>query len=138
VEAPSAIWDVDPYAYTLEALEVIFEVSGRLRRTLPGGRSDTLLTKTMVGVFGCVAAFDRFFRTGLHVSGFGRKSLATIMAFNAAHSDVIARYRVSTLGFTPGEETGRRYTRAKVIRHGVLHRRCLARGGFLSNGVVVG
>ena len=37
---------------------------------LPGGHSDTLVTKTMLGVFGCVPAFDSYFRRGIGTSGF--------------------------------------------------------------------
>jgi hypothetical protein len=115
VAAPVVIWDIDADAYTSEAMDVIFEVRNLLRRSLPGGRSDTLVTKTMLGVFGCVPAFDRFFRIGLSVPGFGRRSLASIMSFYERHSDLIERYRVSTLDFTTGEKTERCYTRAKVI-----------------------
>ena len=110
VAAPAEVWEIDADAYTAEAVDIILEVSAELRRSLPGGQSDTLVSKAMLGVFGCVPAFDRFFRLGFGVSSFGRKSLRTIGSFYAANSEVIERYRVPTLDFGTGEESDRRYT----------------------------
>jgi hypothetical protein len=115
VAASAEVWKIDADAYTAEAIDVLLEVSGELRRSLPGGQSDTLVTKTMLGVFGCVPAFDRFFTVGLGVSTFGRKSLNTIASFYAANAELIESYRVPTLDFRTGGEGDGRYTRAKVI-----------------------
>ncbi len=114
VAAPAQVWEIDAHAYTEDAIDVLLEVRRELQRTLPGGASPVLVTKTMLGVFGCVPAFDRYFSAGLGV-GFGRGSLDLIGRFYEAHAGLIERYRVSTLDFSTGEATDRIYTRAKVI-----------------------
>lgn len=81
--------------------------------------SDTLVTKIMLGVFGNIPAFDSNFTYGCRVAGisatFGEKSLEQISRFYRQNADVIEKYRVPTLDFITGEQTSRRYTRAKVI-----------------------
>lgn len=115
VNAPAPVWDIDAGDYGTSIQALLFDVSRELREALPGGQSATLVTKTMLGVFGCVPAFDRFFRTGFGASTFGPKALHAIEAYYRANADVIDRYRVDTLDFATGEPTSRRYTAAKVI-----------------------
>jgi hypothetical protein len=62
-----------------------------------------------------VPAFDRFFKTGLGVATFGKKSLKKVGHFYSDNAAAIERARVATLEFSSGKPTGRRYTRAKVI-----------------------
>ena len=49
-------------------------------------KTDTLVTKVLLGVFGCTPAFDRYFRNGVKHFGicsadFGRKSLGDLYLF---------------------------------------------------------
>jgi hypothetical protein len=113
--APDAIWDVDADDYGADVQALVFEVASDLRRVLPGGQSSTLVTKTMLGVFGCVPAFDRFFRLGFEVSTFGPKALRAIDDYYRTHAETINRHRVATLDFATGESTGLSYTASKVI-----------------------
>lgn len=115
VAAPDAIWDVDVHDYSPDVQTLVFDVARTLRHTLPGGQSQTLVTKTMLGVFGCVPAFDRFFRVGFGASTFGPKALAAIEAYYRANAESLDRYRVPTLDFATGAPTGKTYTGAKVI-----------------------
>lgn len=69
----------------------------------------------MLGVFGCVPAYDRFFRGGFGAATFGPKSLRNIESYYRANADAIERHQVPTLDFTTGASTQRRYTKAKVI-----------------------
>ena len=69
----------------------------------------------MLGIFGCVPAFDTYFRAGFDAQTLGRKSLRRIAAFYRARQDVIDRYRVPTIDFLSGESTDLTYTAAKVI-----------------------
>jgi hypothetical protein len=69
----------------------------------------------MLGAFGCVPAFDRFFRVGFGTSRFGPKALAGIERFYQVNAETIDRHRVATLDFATGEPTSRTYTAAKVI-----------------------
>ncbi len=115
VAAPTAVWSADADDYRPEVQAVLIGVAHALRAVLPGGQSQTLVTKTMLGVFGCVPAFDRFFRIGFGASTFGAKSLTAIGAFYHANAAAIERCRVPTLDFATGGDTRRSYTRAKVI-----------------------
>jgi hypothetical protein len=113
--ASAAIWDVDADDYGPDVQTLLFDVAGDLRRALPGGQSQTLVTKTMLGVFGCVPAFDRFFRVGFGAAKFGPKALRAIEAYYRANAEAIDRHRVATLNFATGTPTERTYTAAKVI-----------------------
>ena len=77
--------------------------------------SDILVTKVMLGVFGCVPAFDIYFKKGFGVSGFSRGSLRRVGDFYRANAATIDRLRQPTLDFTTGQPTARLYTRAKVV-----------------------
>ena len=120
-EAPKEIWDADVDGYDDDSIALILEVRDRLRVALPGERpTDTLVSKTMLGVFGCVPAFDRFFRIGtarhgLRAQYLDSRSLQAIGSFFADHREVIDRHREATLDVVTGAESEHRYTRAKVV-----------------------
>lgn len=113
--APPELWDVDADDYGTDAQQLLFEAERQLRHALPGGQSQTLVTKTMLGAFGCVPAFDRFFRVGFKTSRFGPKALTGIERYYRENAETIDRNRVATLDFATGEPTSHRYTAAKVI-----------------------
>jgi hypothetical protein len=119
--APREVWASDINHYTDDVCAALIDVGHRLRAAFPEGASDTLVTKVMLGVFGCVPAFDTYFRTGFRaatgfrVSGLNRPALQRISSFYEENAEVIERYRVPTLDFDTGSETTRRYSRAKVI-----------------------
>ncbi len=52
--APREVWTADVDGYNPAVRAAITDVNSQLRRALPGGVSTTLVTKTMLGVFGCV------------------------------------------------------------------------------------
>lgn len=114
-QSPAEIWNIDAHHYGDDACGVLFDVGRRIRAAFPEGASDILVTKIMLGVFGCVPAFDTYFKKGFGVWTFGRKSLDRVARFYAENADVIDRHRVATIDFATGEATERRYTRAKVI-----------------------
>ncbi len=112
---PETVWAADANDYSGRGRTSLLEASNRLRRAHPGGMTDTLVTKVMLGVFGCVPAFDTNFKTGAHLGGFGHSSLEWIGCFYRQNAAVIERHRVPTIDFDTGLPTTRRYTRAKVI-----------------------
>lgn len=112
---PPEIWSVDANAYSPEARALILDVAGRIRAAFPERASETLVTKIMLGVFGCVPAFDRNFRLGFGPVSIRDQDLARIGRFYEDHADEIERSRVPTLDFDSGSPTDRLYTRAKVI-----------------------
>ena len=79
--------------------------------------TDTLITKIMLGVFGNVPAFDKFFRKGMNMYNFGPKSLRGLAKFYRKHQTMIDCYQkqLVTLNFATGQNTKRFYTKAKVI-----------------------
>jgi hypothetical protein len=94
---------------------LILEVADRLRQSVPERMTDTLVTKIMLGVYGCVPSWDTNFKRGFGVSTFGARALARVGDFYAQHAAEVDRWRVATLDFEVGRPTSRRYTRAKVI-----------------------
>jgi hypothetical protein len=114
-DAPAKIWEMDAHLYGDGSCPIVFETARQIEAALPDGASDILVTKVMLGTFGCVPAFDTYFKKGFGVSTFGRKALKKVGEFYAANSKLVERNRVQTLEFDSGATTKRRYTRAKVI-----------------------
>ena len=112
---PESIWTVDADDYSGDAASLVLDVARRLRTVLPIGATDTLVTKIMLGVFGCVPAFDTNFRTGSGLWTFGADALRRIMSFYEANATLIDAHGIPTLDFGTGESTGRLYSRAKVV-----------------------
>jgi hypothetical protein len=81
--------------------------------TIPA--SDILITKTMLGVFGCVPAFDYYFRTGFGCSTFCANALMRIGTFYREHQAAIDAAAVFTLDLDSGLDTKRRYPKSKII-----------------------
>lgn len=113
--SPRAVWEADADDYSPPVRAALVEVYRQLGAALPGGRSQTLITKTMLGVFGCVPAYDRYFREGFATATFGPKSLAGIETYYRENAQALETHRVKTLDFATGLDTHRRYTRAKVM-----------------------
>ena len=101
--APSDVWEVDADAYGDGNCPTVFQVARRIEAALPSAPSATLTTKVMLGTFGCVPAFDTYFKQGFGTWTFGPKSLRRIGEFYSAHSTVIERNRVETLDFRSGQ-----------------------------------
>lgn len=115
VESPEPIWDIDVATYSDESMEVLFATRSRIRAAFDRPVSDTLVTKILLGVFGCVPAFDLYFRKGMGVTTFGRRSLVKIRNFYDQHAEVIEGHRVQTIDFGSGQRTHRKYPQAKII-----------------------
>lgn len=114
-EAPEQIWTVDAGGYDEDAIDVLLATAKEVRAAFPGRASDTLVTKTMLGTFGCVPAFDSYFRRGFGVHTFNHSALRRIDAFVSRHSDAIKNARSHTISFSTGELTPNQYTAAKIV-----------------------
>jgi hypothetical protein len=119
VGAPEEIWQLDVDGFDAAGIAVAMRVRDQLRdafRPAIGGTpTHTLLSKTMLGVFGCVPAFDRFVRSGLGVSRFDTAALQRTRDFFDEHAELIEQHRRPTLDVVTGEPTERRYPQAKVV-----------------------
>lgn len=114
-DAPSAMWALDVDGYRQGGVEMILGFHSTLGKVLTGA-TITLTTKIMLGVFGCVPAFDTQFRSGFQgATTFSRGSLGRVASFYEEHRAFVDHYRVPTLSFDTGLETETRYTAAKVI-----------------------
>lgn len=113
--SPSEVWYVDANDYSDKACSLMLEVGARLKQTFPKGATDTPVTKIMLGVFGCVPAFDTYFKKSFGTWKFNDAALGMIARFYEENAEVIERHRVPTLDFATGLDTSRRYTRAKLI-----------------------
>jgi hypothetical protein len=111
---PTATWELDADNYADTAGEIL-ALAQRLRSTFTAVASDTLVTKTMLGVFGCIPAFDRFFRTGFGCYALCRATLIGIGQFYQEHQAKIDAQRIFTLDFWTGHDTTLIYPKAKII-----------------------
>jgi hypothetical protein len=111
---PSSTWDLDANCLGTRTDEVL-ALSRRVRQAFTVPASDTLVTKTMLGVFGCVPAFDRYFRTGFGCQTLCANALLRVGNFYMDHQAMIDARRVFTLDFDSGLDTKRLYSRAKII-----------------------
>lgn len=115
-EAPLEVWDLDLDGYDTEGIHLVHRTALDVRRALrPVEASDILVTKVMLGVFGCVPAFDTYFKRGFGVSTFSKGSLRLVGEFYRANAPIIDQLRQPTLDFATGQPTTRLYTRAKVV-----------------------
>jgi hypothetical protein len=111
---PASTWDFDAHCLGSRTDEVL-ALSRRVRRAFSIPASDILVTKTMLGVFGCVPAFDRYFRIGFGCQTLCAEALVRIGNFYIGHQAEIDARRVFTLDFDSGLDTKRRYSKAKII-----------------------
>jgi hypothetical protein len=128
-ENRSVLGEIDVHRYNDETLPRIAGAYTDLRdAVLPGAeRAVTLITKIMGGVFGCVPAYDTYFRIGIRNatrdhSGeafwrFTRGSLELLGEFYEANKAVVDELHAesTTWRFDDSTPTGARLTRAKIL-----------------------
>jgi len=112
---PHQLWEIDANSYTDERITALLDQASAFRRLIPGGASDTLVSKVLLGIYGSVPAFDSYFKRGIGVASFGPKALRSVSRFYSEFADVIEEHREATIDFKTGLPTTRLYTRAKVI-----------------------
>ena len=78
--------------------------------------TDTLITKIMMGVFGCVPAYDELFTATLHNKSLGDDSLKEIYGFYCKHKDKLddKQKQFKTVNVN-GNFTDHTYSKAKLI-----------------------
>ena len=111
---PPSTWDLDADSYAGQADEVL-ALGRRVRKAFTVPASDILVTKTLLGVFGCVPAFDRYFRSGFGCHTLCRDALLRIGTFYEDNQVKIDAQQIFTVDFTTGLDTERTYSKAKII-----------------------
>src|SRR5258706_1614886 len=111
------IWDIDADSYDDENIAVLLDCQDMIIESFgrENNPSDTLVSKILLGVFGNVPAFDRFFRKGFPVHSFGRKSLRVIAKFYEENRAGIGKIEICTFDYATGNPTHRKYPKAKLI-----------------------
>lgn len=113
-EAPAS-WELDVPGYSEAGIAAVLALGDRIRAAYKFAASPVLVTKTMLGVFGCVPAFDRFFRLGFEGAALDYATLTDISDFYGANKGALNAVPVRTFGFITGKDTPRCYTQAKII-----------------------
>lgn len=120
------LYTIAPNEYVTN-LELLIDAYNRIREKLRMGKSRhiTLVTKIMLGVFGCVPAYDRFFCKAFSAvahgecsfTSFQKKSLTTLSAFYVVNKMAIDKHArsIKTYDFNSGRKNGVNYTPAKII-----------------------
>lgn len=114
-DEPPATWELDLPGYSETGIAAVLALGDRIRNAYPFAASPGLVTKTMLGVFGCIPAFDRFFRLGFGRAVLDRATLTKISDFYTANKIALHAASVRTLDFATGQDTRRCYTQAKII-----------------------
>jgi hypothetical protein len=110
------LWELNLDNYTSDNINLLLECKNIVKEKLglENKPSDTLVSKIMLGIFGCVPAFDQFFRKGLNVTGFNLKSLKRISEFynkkNFSKLPIIY-----TLDFNTNQFSNIKYPSAKLL-----------------------
>jgi hypothetical protein len=116
-----SVWELDAGSYSEQAnIDLLLGSADNIRSACPDlNMSEKLLTKILLGVFGCVPAFDTYFMRGWGAEGnratFNPATLRQIARFYRENAEVIDDRRPYTYNFLCGEQTRRKYSQAKMI-----------------------
>lgn len=121
------VWGIDVHQYLeKDNIDSLIELHNKLAECIPDNhRTLVIVTKIMMGVFGCYPAFDNYFSYTFKTNygdkskftSFNEDALETIYKFYYDNKDLIIglRQNCKVLKFQNGMNTNLRYTRAKVI-----------------------
>jgi hypothetical protein len=121
------IWEIDVNNYDDMVIDRLIEIYKKLDKLVVEGssRSITLVTKIMLGVFGFVPAYDKYFCESFRkisngkcgFRSFNTESLKLIKEFYDANNDSIDKLSNGnfTYDFISGNKTNIKYKKAKII-----------------------
>lgn len=113
----SKLWGVDVDNYDLEGnIKLITEFKDKIN-DLPhfNDATDTLITKIMLGVYGCVPAFDSYFKKGIGVNTLNPNSLKKIYNEYQKNENEIKSLKIKCYHFNNANGQDIKYTNAKLI-----------------------
>lgn len=114
-DEPPESWDLDVPGYSETGIDAVLAVSDRIQKSYTVSASRVLVSKTMLGVFGCIPAFDRFFRIGFGGGKLNHETLRDISDFYHDNKSALEAVHVPILDFSTRQDTHRSYTQAKII-----------------------
>lgn len=118
------IWKIDVSNYTDENIKKLLVCKKEIKKILETGginetNKDILITKIMLGVFGCIPAFDTYFKKGTGLGVVNETALKVIKDFylqKDIQAFVLGRTgKTKTFEFKTGDAGKRSYTQAKII-----------------------
>ncbi|MCR1811777.1 hypothetical protein [Sulfurospirillum sp. hDNRA2] len=123
------IWNIDVDCYTKRNIKTILTIYEGITTNILDKDSTnqtlTLNTKIMLGVFGCIPAFDQYFTETFrqifkHECGFrsvSEKALLALKKFYEENSDSVnsLQDKITTLDFATSSKGSLNYTKAKII-----------------------
>ena len=113
-----ALWEIDVDKYSVDNMNMLLNCRRQISRELGEGDntpSDTLITKTMLGVFGNVPAFDQNVKKCFKVYRVDKNSLSMFRKFYEENKHIFDDIDIPTLDFMTGKETSIYYPKAKLI-----------------------
>lgn len=86
------------YDYTSETIPLVIEAANEIKDGYNCSVTDTLITKILLGIFGCTPAYDRYFKDGARkykiCSGtFNEDSLRSIWEYYCKYQDTLEKVR---------------------------------------------
>ncbi len=119
ISQENGMWKVDVDRYNEDNMNQILGFYGRLKEALPKdiAVTDALTTKILMGVFGNVPAFDKFFSESVTPKSLCKKSLENIRQFYEDNKQTIDKYsnKIKTIDIATGQDTRWNYKKAKII-----------------------
>lgn len=128
-ESNHDIWNIDVNNYTENNIITVIDVYKSIQKLIINdnttNRHLVLVTKIMLGVFGCIPAYDQYFtdtfrkifksRCGFRTVN--KKSLLCLKEFYEHNSNSIDKLQsnIQTIDFTTGNQTSKKYTKAKIV-----------------------
>lgn len=125
------IWSIDTDTYTKQNIKAIIVVYNEVKQLIIGEEGAkthlTLVTKILLGVFGCIPAYDQYFTDSFreifkdkYRCGFrsvSNGSLSCIYEFYRDNKDSIdsLHKQINTIDFNSSDKTRVHYTKAKII-----------------------
>jgi hypothetical protein len=111
------MWKLDVDSYDENSYRDISNSIKQISEAFPHNASLTLKTKTMLGVFGSIPAFDSFFVRNSGLRSLNFESLMKLKTFYENNQSTIEEIRIKThtIDFNTGKPTKYLYTRAKMI-----------------------
>lgn len=114
----SKIWEIDIDNYNSDNVELIMNCKNEIIDALGPENAktwDTLTSKIMLGVFGNVPAFDKYFQDGMKLHSFNEKSLNEVNQFYMDNKDDFDSFKIYTFDFKSSNESDIIYTKAKLV-----------------------
>jgi len=121
------LWEIDVQDYSDENIEKLITIYKDIKNILIKGNNAhlTLVTKVMLGVFGFVPAYDRFFKNTFGevfknrcaFTSFNKNSLLCLRDFYGSNQEILKKLSSenSTINFITGEKNILNYPRIKII-----------------------